>query len=333
MIAPLKWRPPLALLVVGVIAMVFFLPIAGMAVVVAVSREPSQIAASVYDNWVIVTLAVTIIVLLTLITGFVFWRGLTRPLRALSASAEAVALGHANVLQVRSYGTREIAVLAKSFATLVERLQRRSLYLETLSTHLAHEIRSPVTSIRGAAELLRDEIADMEPSRRERFIGNVISDTDRLTQLAKRMRELARANLAHQSGSVSLYDVVSDLKRDYPELSIDLAQEGPVALPISRDMARMTLGHLADNARRHGATSIGLHPTSATMIEITNNGEAISDEASERVFDPFFTTERATGSTGLGLAIVKALLESANGDIELTCTRPVAFCIRFLSPE
>lgn len=324
-----KWRPPLALLVAFLVALVFFLPTAAMAIVVIVSREPGALIASLLGNWAKIAAAMSAVILLTGLTGYVFWRGLTRPLRALASNADAVARGTETSIAEHSYGTRDIARLAGSFAILVERLQQRSRYLETLSAHLAHELRSPLTSIRGAAELLRDGMAEMEPAQRRRFLDNIVSDTDQLASLAGRLRELARANLATGSGSVELSEVAAEIGRTVPGLSVKADTPSGFRLPMHRDIAELVLHHVADNARRHGATTLVLSQGPNGSLDIGNDGRPIHAGDRERIFEPFYTTRRSDGGTGLGLAIVATLLETANGRIALVEADPVRFRIQF----
>ncbi len=65
------------------------------------------------------------------------------------------------------------------------------------ATHVSHELKSPLTAIQGAAELLRDSGDEMEPAKRTRFYDNIIADADRLNRLVRRLIELARAESAN----------------------------------------------------------------------------------------------------------------------------------------
>src|SRR5690348_7521273 len=91
------------------------------------------------------------------------------------------------------YGTFEIAALAQSFMTMAKRLSDRSDYLATFTAHVSHELKTPLTSIRGAAELMQDSAERMDASTRQRFLANVLLDAARMTALLDALRELARA--------------------------------------------------------------------------------------------------------------------------------------------
>lgn len=325
-----KWRPPLALLIAGLVSLVFLLPLAGMALVVILSRSPDALLASLIANWGKITVALVAVITLTGFTGYVFWRGLSRPLNQLAEQARAISGGARSFQTSHGYGTQEVAHLANGFDVMVQQLQERSHYLETLSAHLAHELKSPLTSIRGATELLRDSGNDMSEADRLRFLSNIASDTEYLTTLTNRLRDLARADMAHRAGSVTL-DTIVDVTCDiFPKLDVRLRGSGETALPMSREDGAIVFHHLAENATRHGATNltIKLAPNGDRLV-IENNGKPISPDLKDQIMDPFFTTARGSGGTGLGLAIVSALITASGGSIELVSCDPVRFEITF----
>ena len=318
-----KWRPSLGLLVAAFVAVLVALPIFGMGAVVALSRSPDSLLASLARNRAEIGIALLVIALAATLVAVAFWRGIAGPLSELVRRADGVARGAPTFATDGPHGTREAAALAASFAAVVERLRARSLYLETLSAHLAHEIRSPLTAIRGAAELMRDE-PDMDGAARERFLGNIEADAGRLTALAARLRELARADMmAGEAGSVTL-DELADAVR---ERRLVVEASGPPDVPLPREPALIALGHLADNAARHGATTMTL-TAGGDALTIANDGEPIADDA-EKPFEPFYTTARERGGTGLGLAIARAMLASGGATIRLASRDPVVFRIEW----
>ncbi|PLX39103.1 MAG: two-component sensor histidine kinase [Hyphomicrobiales bacterium] len=333
MSVPLKWRPPLALIVTGFVGLVLVLPTLAMALVVAVSRSPDVLVASLEANWGKIALALIAVLIATGITAFVFWRFLSRPLGKLADEADKVARAPAPFATEGPYGTHEVARLADSFAVLVARLQKRSAYLETMSAHFAHELKSPLTSIKGAAELLRDEWETMEPAQRERFLSNIVADVDHLSTFGSRLRDLARADMGSGSGTVSLTDLTTDVAEAFPGLAI--SSKGPAGqmLPLTRETGALALHHLADNAVKHGATNLSLKLLADGVLEIANDGAPIGPAVADTLFEPFVTTRRQDGGTGLGLAIVAALLRSAGGTVALLKSDPPTFQISFCDRE
>lgn len=121
------------------------------------------------------------------------------------------------------------------------------------------------------------------------------------------------------------------LRIDHPGVRIVL--NGDAAVAMSSDNAAIVLGHLLDNARRHGATLVEIAAREAqgvVSLRVADNGSGISPANRARVFEPFFTTRREEGGTGMGLGIVRALMQAHGGDIELAeSTAGAAFTLSF----
>src|SRR5690606_21731037 len=120
----------------------------------------------------------------TLAIGLLFWRTITRPINALARRAALVGRGPNEFMPLEHHGTREIAMLSQSFVDMTARLKERSDYIETFAAHVSHEMKTPLTAIQGAAELLREPSGSantMSASQRDRFIDNIVADTNRLT--------------------------------------------------------------------------------------------------------------------------------------------------------
>ena len=96
-----------------------------------------------------------------------------------------------------------------------------------------------------------------------------------------------------------------------------MLQDGP--LPISANDLQAVLAQLAQNAAAHGATCINLRWANETL-QVTDDGNGVACGNQSRLFDPFFTTSRATGGTGMGLSIARALLGAHGGKIAFVPT-------------
>lgn len=169
--------------------------------VVYASRTPSNVFKSLYDERGKVGAAVAMIVVGALVIGFIFQRAITRPMRELMIRTGAIERGdRAAFAPLVHHGTAEFAQLSQSFLHMAAALQTRSDFIETFAAHVSHELKSPLTAIQGAAELLRDDVDAatdaMTGAERRHFLDNIISDTGRLTAIVQRLRELARAETA-----------------------------------------------------------------------------------------------------------------------------------------
>ena len=311
-----KWRPALALIIYTVLLAVMALPVAIIAWIRAVEVTSSRMAPAEVT-------ALLVAIALTVVVAYVLTRTITTPINALIARTETIARGgKAEIQQLNSYGTQEIATLSQSFLDLAGRLVDRTDYVRSFAMHVSHELKSPLTAIRGAAELLHDDDPDqpMSPSQRQHFLDNIISDSKRLDTLLSRLRELSRAELPDVSGETCLDVVLPGLRGQFPKLRIaaDGLTSRTFALPP--EPTAIVLSNLADNAAQHGATELNLIATvngqKLTLI-VGDNGRGIAPSNRDKIFQPFFSTRRDEGGTGMGLDIVRAMLGAYGGTIEL----------------
>lgn len=313
---PSKWRPPLTLVVVSVLLSVLALP---AAVILWAGRL--DLARGLSANELI---ALTAAVLLTLIVAYVLARTITNPINALIARTEAIARSGKPAIQpLDAYGTREIALLSQSFLDLATTMIDRTEYIRSFAAHVSHELKSPLTAIRGAAELMRDEQFAMTPAERQHFLDNIVADAERLDHLLQRLRQLAYAEFPTSGGQVPLATLGSSLAARFPQLEITLEPKDAV-LPLREDAAFVALLHLTENANQHGATALRLSfETRAgnTTLSVADNGSGIPPADRAAIFQPFFSTRRESGGTGLGLAIARAALRSQGSDIALADSR------------
>src|SRR5712671_5936610 len=127
--------------------------------VIYTSRTPSNIFDHLYRERVKFLLAGFAVIAATVVIGLVFSRTITRPMHELVSRAERIGRGDRDAFQpLKHYGTREFARLSRSFLDMAQQLSRRSDYIATFSAHLTHELKSPLTSIKGAAELLLESL-------------------------------------------------------------------------------------------------------------------------------------------------------------------------------
>jgi two-component system sensor histidine kinase CreC len=306
--------------------------------VVYMFRTPSNIFQHLYDERGKFLLAAIAVFGITIVIGFVFLRTIARPMHELIERIADIGRGNRDAFRpLLHYGTREFALLSASFLDMAERLSDRSDYISTFAAHLTHELKSPLTSIKGASELLLDSIEQpdggLSNAERRMFLTNILGDTERLEVMAHRLRDLARAQNSHQGGSVTLEPLIDGLRSRFTKLSIKTTGSPDQIIGMSAENALIVLSHLVDNAIHHNATEVNLcaaEVPGAVRLTVGNNGDVISEQNRDRVFDAFFTTRRDSGGTGMGLAIVQSMLRANGGSIRLLRPdRGVAFELQF----
>jgi signal transduction histidine kinase len=292
--------------------------------VVYLSRTPNNILRHMYATRDRFILAGLTILGLTLLIGWVTTRTLVRPINSLAAQAQQLGRGNREALvPLDHYGTQELAALGSSFLEMARSLDGRSQYIRDFAAHVSHEFKTPLSAIRGSAELLQEHLGDMSDADRARFLGNIVADTDRLRLLVSRLIELAHAENMPRTGTGIDVAAAIDrlaLKHGGNGFSIARTGEGCLEACISPEAFEIVATNLIQNSMQAEATAIEVHlgaTESASRISFKDNGVGIAEGNRSRIFDPFFTTRRERGGTGLGLRIARSLIEGHRGTIEL----------------
>lgn len=300
--------------------------------IVYASRTPSNILREMFLKWETVALVLAFVLSATFVVGFIFARGIAGPIKALTDRSLKIGRGDRSALEpLRIHGNREIHALSTSMLETSRKLFDRNEYINTFANHVTHELKTPLTAIQGAAELLRDGGADLSDAEREKFLKNILNDTERASRLLNRLRELARADSVKIGGTSRLSDVLDSIRSRFKKLAIDA--DGDCLIPMSAENAAIVFENMVDNSVLHGAGRVAFSArTTANGLSllISDNGNGISAGNQDQVFDLFFTTRRESGGTGMGLGIIRALLKAHNASIALVPSETGAcFEIRF----
>jgi signal transduction histidine kinase len=307
---------------------------------VLVSRTPRNIVQTLYSKRL--ALLELAIVLVATVVALAWFTGQTviRPTRQLAAMARRVARGETRAVQPLDRPLmREARQISESIVTVARTLEARADYVRELALGISHELKTPLTGIRGSAELLRDHLAEMSVEERERFLSNILADTARLERLVNRILELARADAVTPQGDercdlvMASTEVASAACEAGQQVAVD-GMAAPLIATIDRASYDIVLANLLDNARQHAgdgaSVAISGHAEGdEIVVEVKDDGIGVSPGNAQRIFDRFFTTARDSGGTGLGLAIAQRRVRAFGGDITLAAAeRGAAFRIR-----
>lgn len=291
--------------------------------VVRASRTNLDARTSLWHNRRGLLFGMGVTGLSAILVSFLFAALIARPLRAITKSAQQIADGVSVApLPARSWLPipAEIRTLATALEVMTQRLRQRADYIAELAQNVSHELKTPITGIRGAAELLRDQWESMTVEQRHRFADNIDHDAARMQRLVTRLLHLAQIeNAPEPTERVAVADFFAALSARYPAVALQL-ESPPAHVVISSDHLRSAVSNLLENALRHGAgRPVQLRVCSEQgrlRIDVSDRGSGISPANQGRLFQRFFTTARDDGGTGLGLAIVRAVAERHGGHVD-----------------
>jgi signal transduction histidine kinase len=303
--------------------------------VVRASRTSLDARTSLWHNRRGLLFAVGSTALAAVLVSLIFAALIARPVRAITRSAQAIAQGAAGSappLPASPWTPREIQSLGEALSMMTRKLRERADYVAELAANVSHELKTPITAIRGAAELLRDQWEGMDAEQRRRFADNIDADGARMQRLVMRLLQLAQIeNAPDPTERVPIGDFFTALASRYPGLTLEL-RDPPAHIVISVDHLRSAVSNLVENALRHGeGKPVVLRVGSERerlRIEVSDQGPGVSPANQQRLFQRFFTTERDGGGTGLGLAIVRAVAERQGGEVTFqTCSEGTTFTL------
>jgi two-component system osmolarity sensor histidine kinase EnvZ len=255
-----------------------------------------------------------------LLTSLLLVRRITRPLARLSEATSHI--GHGEILEpLPETGPRELVDLTHNFNRMAGQLTELLANRTTLLAGISHDLRTPLTHMRLALEMLVPDKTDAA------LIERLRRDTEQMDQLIGYTLELARGLETHEAEEVDLREFIDGIITNYRQSDTVIDWEPQSYCPVSIDTMAMqrVLVNLLDNAIRYGGSkplTVRCHrDREAAIIEVLDRGDGIPASEREAVFQPFHRLEtsrsRKTGGSGLGLAIARQLCDARGWTIEL----------------
>ncbi|MCC8193272.1 MAG: two-component system sensor histidine kinase CreC [Deltaproteobacteria bacterium] len=262
---------------------------------------------------------------IALSVGLSFW--ITRPLQRLAGYARAVRRGEKTPLP--ALGASEMGDLGAALEEMQAKLEGKN-YIEDYVRALTHELKSPLTGIKGAGEILRDHVTGENGVK---FLNNIDAEADRLHSLVDRMLQLSRlenvraVNKTKFRADAFFQALADSFQTQLAAKGIRLELDVPGSLVLEGDelLLRQAVGNLVSNAVDFSPPGSVITVTAATSgeavaITVRDRGCGMPEFAFAKAFDKFFSLSRPdTGkkSTGLGLPFVAEVLSLHGGDIRL----------------
>jgi two-component system sensor histidine kinase CreC len=228
-------------------------------------------------------------------------------------------------------GRRALGVIGAAYDEMRDTLAGRSYVADYVQT-LTHEVKSPLSAIRGAAELLQEP--GMPPQERQKFLANITRETQRIQEMVDRMMELTaletRRSLEHVQAvqlAPLLQEVVATAQDAAAARQVRVQLEAHADATVEGDpfLLRRAVSNLLDNAvdfsPAGGLVRVQLQCTQRqARLQVQDQGPGIPEYAQEKVFEKFYSLARPHSrkkSTGLGLSFVREIASLHHGRIEL----------------
>ncbi|MFC2041588.1 sensor histidine kinase [Chloroflexota bacterium] len=262
---------------------------------------------------------------------FFLSRRISAPIKTLTLTAKQLGQGDLSQrVKVKDRG--EIGELANTFNSMAENLERAERLRKNMVADVAHELRTPLSNLRGYLEAVRDEVIKPDAD-------TIRSLDEEATMLSRLVDELQELTLA-EAGELKLNCQANDITRLIKQVvaarqtqavkkKVSLSAELPDKLPkVNIDSQRIgqVLFNLLENALAHTAkdgvvTVTAVQQGERVEVAVIDTGEGIPAEDLPHVFERFYRVDksrtRATGGSGLGLTIAKRLVEAHGGEIEV----------------
>jgi signal transduction histidine kinase len=294
------------------------------------------------DRWTpyVWSLLVSALVGGALAAAAAYWlaRRISRPVRRVAAASRELARGE-NPQPVPVEGGTELETLGRSFNDLAVQLARAREAERSFLLSVSHELKTPLTAIRGYAEAVEDGAIDPREAA-----ATVALEAARLERLVRDLLDLARMNktdFSVHNSDIDLAEVADDAVRRYqPQadafgVTLSTIHDGPSPALADADRVLQVVSNLVENALRvapeGGEVRVVARPG---VLRVEDTGPGLGDDERAHAFERFYLHERygreRPVGTGLGLAIVKELTEAMGGSVQVESTPggETAFTVR-----
>ena len=259
--------------------------------------------------------------------------------------------------QVRAYSkrleqkSRELEAATAELRSANERLKELDRLKDDFMSSVTHELRTPLTSIRAFSEMLLED-PRIDLAERKRFLGIIVSETERLTRLVNQVLDMAKIESGHadwHNGEVSMVEVIEQAAASTSQLfkdkgvTLDMALPGQVPILLAdRDRLVQVMLNLLSNAVKfvdagRGRVWVALAECAEGLrVDVRDNGPGLTPEEQLVVFEKFrqggnTMTDKPQG-TGLGLPISRQIVEHYGGRLWVESAAGEGACFSFLMP-
>lgn len=316
-----------------------------------------DVSKSIPEAETYITVLSLIIIIMIIITGvlivLLLWTRVLKPMKVLQEALDRLLEGDYTT-KIGSTGTVEIYQFGKKLDDVRLDLKAREddfhaqdKETKEMISNISHDLKTPITSIKGYAEGLVDGIATTE-ERREKYCKTILAKSNQLESLIGELGLYSQVNRKHMMYKFMNLNIKSYFDDCAEELAIDLENRGVEfiyqnyvndSMSIEADSQHLTrvIQNIVNNSLKYVLTErpiISLRVTDedgGIIIRIVDNGQGIQDEDIEFIFDRFYRSDQSrnsdTGGSGIGLSIVKEIVEAHGGKVWATSKKDVGTVI------
>ncbi|HEY1814710.1 MAG TPA: HAMP domain-containing sensor histidine kinase [Kofleriaceae bacterium] len=273
-------------------------------------------------------------VLLALVGGMYFTHRSLRPIRELAATARDVTRSGDLSRRVTERGTGdELDELSASFNRMLERNQRLVRGMRDALDNVAHDLRTPLTRLRGSAEVA---LRETDPASAREALADCVEETDRALVMLRALMDVSEAEtgiMRLDRRAVALDRLAADVVDLYGQvaddagISLSLAEAPEVVVSVDATRVRQAIANLVDNALKYtargGKVSIEIaRAGEQAIVRVSDTGEGIAPDALPRIWDRLYRGDasRTRPGLGLGLSLVKAIVTAHGGTVAVEST-------------
>jgi len=291
-----------------------------------------------FDLFLLVVILILLITCGTL--TFLVGRSIAKPIESLKEATLQIKEGNLDCA-VEHKSSDEIGQLYDAFEEmrlqLKQSVEMRLQYEENrkeLISNISHDLKTPVTAIKGYVEGIMDGVAD-SPDKIDKYIQIIHSKADDMDHLIDELLLFSKLDVGREPFNFEMVDIKEYLQDNTEELQLDLDKMGihlevriekhsePLIVVADREKIKRVIQNIVENAAKYmdkpeGLVVITVHEDDErALIEIGDNGPGIPEEALPLVFERFYQADpsRTKGGTGLGLAIARRIIEEHGGRI------------------
>lgn len=293
-----------------------------VAVTVAVASLLATLATRAGASpWLVVPAAVVVGLAITQALA----RGMTSPLRDMTAAAGKMAAGDYSH-RVHTHSRDEVGELAEAFNRMAATLEAVDQQRRDLVANVSHELRTPITALQAMLENLADGVISPDPDA----LRTALTQTERLGRLVSVLLDLSRVEEGIAPFTIDQVDVLDLLDEAVAQAEVSgleyvVDADPDLVVPGDAERLHQLLANLLDNAARHSPAGGRITVTArreddAVAITVADQGPGIPEADRDRVFERFVTSSAHTSGTGLGLAIARWVAQLHHGAIAVAET-------------